>query len=198
MLKFGPDQTFITMKTILTGIVVLFTFFPGDSWAQTTTFGNFKLEDQQLIYQKIFLQDSITLEKLRDYFSKQNYASNVDVASDLVEFDVNDLVVDYKKFGFSQVATPPVIQTGKFSGHVSISAKEGKYRVSLRNIQFTGDLGYKKVITKDKLTNYACRDNGTYISPDWTKPNTLGLLDKALTDKLMFVEAKEKSEKNDW
>jgi hypothetical protein len=186
------------MKPLTLGLVFLVTFAFSDVLAQTTTYGNFKLEDQQLIYQKIFLQDSITLAKIGDYFTKQDFASNVNAGESQVEFDVTDMVVDYKKFGFSQVATPPVMQTGKFSGHVTISAKEGKYRVTMRDIMFTGDLGYKKISAKDKLTAYACRDNGTYISPDWTKPNTLGLLDKAFTDKLQYTEPKGKKEGSDW
>lgn len=186
------------MKPLTLGLVFLVTFTLSDVFAQSTTYGNFKLEDQQLIYQKIFLQDSITLTKINEYFSKQDFASNVNTGEGQVDFDVADLVVDYKKFGFSQVATPPVIQTGKFSGHVTISAKEGKYRVTIRDIMFTGDLGYKKITTKDKLTSYACRDNGTYISPDWIKPNTLGLLDKAFTDKFQYSEPKNKKEGSDW
>jgi len=167
-------------------------------FAQTTTYGNFKVEDQELVYQKIFLQDSITVQKAGDYFGKQTFVSNLTTSATDVEFDLNSLVVDYKKFGFSQVATPPVIQTGKFFGHVTISIKEGKYRVSLRSIEFTGDLGYKKITTREKLTNYACRDTGTYISQDWTKPNTLGLFDKALTDKLQYVDPKGKKDGGDW
>lgn len=166
--------------------------------AQVTTYGNFKLEDQQMIFQKIFLHDSVTLDKIGEYFGKQPFAKNVSVTDGEVTFDLNELIIDYKKFGFSQVATPSVIQTGKFFGRVSITVKEGKYRVSVRDINFTGDLGYKKITTKDKLTNYACRDNGTYMSPDWTKPNTLGLLDKAFSDKLEFVEPKSKKNEGDW
>ena len=62
------------MKPLMLGLVFLVTFTFSDVLAQTTTYGNFKLEDQQLIYQKIFLQDSITLTKIGDYFSKQDFA----------------------------------------------------------------------------------------------------------------------------
>jgi hypothetical protein len=196
---FDKEQHTNQMKTNYTGLIaILLSVVCIESVAQVTTYGNFKLEDQQMIFQKIFLQDSVTLDKIGEYFGKQPFAKDVQVTDGEVNFELNELVVDYKKFGFSQVATPSVMQTGKFYGHVSITVKEGKYRVTVRDINFTGDLGYKKIAAKDKLTNYACRDNGTYISPDWTKPNTLGLLDKAFTDKLEFVAPKSKKNEGDW
>jgi hypothetical protein len=168
------------------------------AWAQITSYGNFKVSEQELIYQKIFTQDSITIEKLAAFYGAQAWASNVQTSGNEVTFDMNELRVDYKKFQFSQVAVPPVIQTGKYTGKVAVSTKDGKYRVTVRSIEFTGDVGYKKVTEKDKLTNYACRNSGTVISQDWTKPNTLGLLDKAFTDNLQFVEAVKKKDKDDW
>src|SRR5690349_3585751 len=102
------------------------------SWAQNTTaYGNFKLADQEIIYQKVFEKDSITPAKLEAYYKTLPYVSNLTSKADGVEFDVNDMTVDYKKFQFSQVATPAIIQTGKYSGKVSIGVKDGRYRVTV-------------------------------------------------------------------
>lgn len=166
--------------------------------AQTTSYGNFKVDTQELIYQKIFTLEGVTIDSLMKFYSGLPYISNVTPETDGLTFDLNEIVVDYKKFGFSQVATPPVIQTGKYSGKVTVGVKDGRYRVTVRSIMFTGDVGYKKVTEKDKLTNYATRNNGTVISADWCKPNTLALLDKAFTDKIEFVVAEKKKDKDDW
>jgi len=183
---------------IKTSLGLLLCLWIGQAYGQITSYGNFKTSEQELIYQKIFEQDSITPEKLVTFYQAQPWASNVQASGNEVTLDMNELKVDYKKFQFSQVATPPVIQTGKYSGKVAVGIKDGKYRVTVRSIVFTGDVGYKKVTEKDKLTNYACRNSGTVISQDWTKPNTLGLLDKAFTDNLQFVEAVKKKDKDDW
>lgn len=156
------------------------------SWAQTTSYGNFKLVDQEIIYQKVFEQDSITLAKLETYYKTVPYVTNVALKGDAVEFLVNELTVDYKKFQFSQVATPPIIQTGKYSGKASVSVKDGKYRVTVKSLQLTGDNVYKKITTKEPLTTYASKNNGTVLHPDWCRPNQLGLLDKAFTDRLQY------------
>lgn len=120
--------------------------------------------------------------------------ANVQSDADGVQFDVNDITIDYRKYQFSQVATPPIMQTGKYSGKVSIGVKGGKYRVTLRSIMVTGDMGYKKVTEKQRLTDFACKNSGTVLSQDWCRPNMLGLLDQVLTDKLQFVG----KEDGDW
>ena len=180
------------MKKLLFLAAVLMTNL---SWAQNnTSYGDFKLVDQEIIYQKVFEQDSITPAKLEAYYKTLPYVSNLIIKSDGVDFDVNDMTVDYKKFQFSQVATPAIIQTGKYSGKVSIGIKDGRYRVTVKSIQLTGDNVYKKITTKEPLTTYATKNNGTILHPDWCRPNQLGLLDKAFTDRL---ECK-KADDGDW
>lgn len=165
------------------------------SWAQNnTSYGNFKLVDQEIIYQKVFEQDSITPEKLATFYKTLPYVSNLTAQADGVEFDMNDMTVDYKKFQFSQVATPAIIQTGKYSGKVSVGVKDGRYRITVKSIQLTGDNVYKKITAKEPLTTYATKNNGTVLHPDWCRPNQLGLLDKAFTDRLAY----KSTENSDW
>lgn len=165
------------------------------SWAQSnTSYGNFKLVDQEIIYQKVFEQDSITPAKLETYYKSLPYVSNLTTKADGVDFDVTDMTVDYKKFQFSQVATPAIIQTGKYSGKVSVGVKDGRYRVTVKSIQLTGDNVYKKITAKEPLTTYSTKNNGTILHPDWCRPNQLGLLDKAFTDRLQY----KGEEDGDW
>lgn len=178
------------MKKILFSFILLLS---GIAYAQTTSYGSFKAENQELIYQKVFTQDSITAEKLDEYYKTLPYVTNVKLNPNGVEFEVNDITVDFKKFQFKPLDTPPIIQTGKYSGKVAIAIKDNKYRVTFNAIQVTGDIGYKKITEKDALTNYACKNNGTILAQDWCRPNMLGLLDKAFTDKLLFI-AKKKSD----
>ncbi|MEO5980161.1 MAG: hypothetical protein ABIS36_25115 [Chryseolinea sp.] len=163
------------------------------------SFGNFKISEQQIIYQKIFLQDSASAAKLAEYYKTLPFLSNVQLSGDDITFDMNDLTIDYKKFQFTQVGTPSIIQTGKYSGKAVVGFKDGKYRVTLSDIQLTGDIGYKKITSKENLTSFACKNNGTIMAPDWCRPNMLGLLDKSFTDKLQFVESKtKKKDDGDW
>ncbi len=184
----------MAMKSVLSWVYVLASFC---TLAQPTTYGNFKLADQEIVYQKISVADSVTPIKLQVYYTTLPYVSNVTIQQDGIAFDVTDLIVDYKKFQFSQVNLQPIMQTGRFSGSVTIGVKDGKYRITMRSIQITGDMGYKKITTRENLTNYACKNSGTVLSTDWCKPNMLGLLDQSFTDKLLYRE-KKKKEDGDW
>jgi len=172
-------------------ILVFFVFTACFAYGQTVTFGNFKVAEQEIIYQKVFTQDSITIKKLEKYYKTLPIIKNIASTAEGITFNVEDMTIDYRKFQFSQVGTPPIMQTGKFSGDVTIGVKEGRYRVTFNSIKVTGNIGYKKITDKDNLTNYACKNSGTVISQDWCRPNMLGLLDQALTDKFEFKKAKD-------
>lgn len=167
-------------------------------YAQTTSYGNFKVFEQEIIYQKIVPLESITASKLNEFYATLPYVSNLKTGDNAVEFQVNDLVVDYKKFQFTQVATPSIIQTGRYSGLVMVDVKDGKYRITFHTLKLTGDIGYKKITEKDDLTSYACKNNGTVLTQDWCRPNMLGLLDQAFTDKLQYVAPEDKKLGDDW
>lgn len=179
------------MKKLLLVLLVspLFTF------AQTTEYGSFKIVDTEIVYQKIFFADSITTEKLAEFLKTVPELKNVSQSGGTVTADLSDLVVDYKKFQFSQVAVPPIIQTGRYSGKVAGEAKDGKYRITVTSIQMKGDIGYKRILQPENLTNYATQNSGTTLHREWCKPNTLGLLDKAISDKFIYKESKKDS---DW
>jgi hypothetical protein len=167
-------------------------------YGQSTSYGNFKVSEQEIIYQKVVPLDSVSPSKLEAFYKTLPYVSNLKLKEQGVEFEVSDLTVDYKKFQFTQVATPPVIQTGKYSGSVDVSVKDGKYRITFHTIVLTGDIGYKKITAKEKLTSFACKNNGTVLAQDWCRPNMLGLLDQAFTDKLQYVEVAKKKINDDW
>lgn len=159
--------------------------------AQSTEYGNFKIVNTEIIYQKVFTADSITSDKVAEFLLTLQNVSNVSNNDGDVTADLTDLVVDYKKFQFTQVATPPIIQTGQFTGKISAAAKDGRYRITVKSIQMKGDMGYKKIPELENLTNYSCINNGTVLSRDWCKPTWLGLLDKAFTDRFTYVQVKK-------
>lgn len=159
--------------------------------AQTVSYGNFKLVEQEIIFQKVVSQDSITTQKLETYYKTLPHVSNLEMKGDELQFTMKDVNVDYKKFQYSQVNTPIILQTGKFSGAVVVSVKDGRYRITVKVIQLTGNLGYKMITEPDNLTRYASKNSGTVFAEDWSKPTMLGLLDKAFSDKLEYKPTEE-------
>mgnify|MGYP006969426699 CR=1 FL=1 len=172
------------MKSLLS-ILSLVVFSAGAQ--PTTSYQDFKVENQEIIFQKVITVDSLTVTKLEDFYRSIPNVNNMEVTSGGLEFDISDITVDYAKFQFSQVGTPLIIQTGKYSGHVVAEVRGGRYRLTMKNIKLTGNIGYKMINEKDDLTTYATRNSGTQLAPDWCKPNMLGLLGQAFSDKLTFV-----------
>ena len=167
---------------------LLLLLVPCSLLAQTTQYGSFKILETEIIYQRVFNQDSITVEKLVEFLRTLPTVGNIQAGDGTVTADLVYLTVDFKKFKFSQVSVPPIIQTGKFNGSLSFDVKPGKYRVTLRGIQMKGDMGYKKITEPENMTNYACVDSGTALSKEWCKPNTLGLLEQQISDRLKYKE----------
>ena len=162
-------------------------------FAQTTSYDDFKLVDQEIIYQTVFQNDGVTYEKLQEYYKKNKKLSNIKMSASEMTLDANDLTVDYLKFQFSQVETPLILQTGKFSGKASVSIRDGRYRVTFSSIMVTGEIGYKSIKEKEPLTGLCSKNNGTQLSQDWLKPKQLGLLGKAFADTFEL-----KSTDDDW
>ncbi len=174
-------------------LLCLLAFHFSTSFGQAVEYEDFKLVDQEIIYQAVFQDEQVTYAKLEEQYKKNKSFSNIKIAANGITFDVNDLTVDYLKFQFSQVQTPLILQTGKFSGKCSVSIREGRYRVTFNKIMVTGEIGYKSIKEKEPLTGLCSKNNGTQLSQDWMKPNTLGLLGKALADNFEF-----KMKDDDW
>lgn len=183
------------MKSRIQNLCYLFILLPVVSLAQSTSYGNFKIVGTELIYQKVFDQDSITVDQLAEFLKTAPNVSDVEIVGTTIKAKLTDLTVDYKKFQFSQVAVPPIIQTGQYSGRITAEARDNRYRITLDEITMTGNIGYKKITAQESLTNYACINSGTALSREWCKPNTLGLLDKAITDRFTYTAPKITS---DW
>lgn len=163
--------------------------------AQATEYGSFKIDETEIIYQKVFDATGITAEKLAEFLGTVPELKNVSIAEGSVTADLTDLTVDYKKFKFSQVGTPPIIQTGRYSGKMVADVKENKYRITIRSFTVKGDIGYKRILQPEPMTNYACSNSGTILARDWCKPNMLGMLEQAITDKFIY---KDSSKDSDW
>src|SRR4051812_29209975 len=95
----------------LNAFIILLLVTVVSSQAQTRTYGNFKIDNQQLIYQKVFLNDSITEEKLGDYLVSLPFVSDFDRSNGEIKFKIHDFIVDFKKFQFNEVTASTIIQS---------------------------------------------------------------------------------------
>src|SRR4051794_41075133 len=101
----------IFMKSLLYFFLLL---LPCALQAQITQFGSFKILESEVMYQKVFTQDSITVEKMVEFLKTVPTIGNIQASDGTVTADLIYLKVDYKKFKAAQIDVPAIIQTGIF------------------------------------------------------------------------------------
>lgn len=156
--------------------------------AQITQYGSFKISEGEVMYQKVFNEDSITADKMVKFLKTLPTIANIQTSGETVTADLAFLVIDFKKLKVAPATAPLIMQTGNFIGKLIFDMKPGKYRATLRNIKMKGDLGPKKLVEPENLTIYSTADNGTALSPAWCKPTSLGLLEQQITDRIKYKE----------
>lgn len=161
--------------------------------AQITQFGSFKIFESEVMYQKVFNQDSLTVEKMVAFLKTIPTIGNIQAGDGTVTADLILMKVDYKKFKVAQTDVPLIIQTGTFNGKLSFDLKPGKYRATLRGIQMKGEIankekGTKKIAEPEFITKYATIESGTELSPEWAKPMFLGLLERQITERITYKD----------
>src|SRR5258708_23737018 len=63
------------------------------AYAQTVSFGNFKVAEQEIIYQKVFQQDSITVPSLEKFYKIVTVVSGITAAPDGLPFNLTHLTI---------------------------------------------------------------------------------------------------------
>lgn len=177
------------MKPVMRILFALALLYPAVCFSQPSAYGDFKLVNTEIVYQKIFERPSVTLEELDSLLKTSEGVGDIKVAEGSLSATLSDFVVDYKKFKFPQVSTPPIIQTGRFSGRITAEAKDGRYRITVEKITMKGNIGYKEIPGPEPMTNYACIKGATAIASDWCRPNLLGVLNQALNDNFTYVQS---------
>lgn len=154
--------------------------------AQVTQFGSFKISDGEVIYQKVFNEDSITVEKMVKFLKTVPTIGNIQPGDGTVTADLLFMTIDFKKLKVASATTPTIMQTGNFTGQLTFEIKSGKYRASLRNIKMKGDTGTKKITEPENMTGWCTTDNGTALQPAWCKPTCLGVLEQQISDRIKY------------
>lgn len=150
--------------------------------AQPSTYGDFRIFENRIIYQHVFDCSYMTVEQLDSVLRATPSVKDVQLNEGTLTATLSDFVVDCKKFKFPQMGTPHIIQTGRFGGKLTIQVRDGRYRITLDDITMKGNIGYKNITAPEPMTAYATIKSATLLAQDWCRPNMLGLLNQAIND----------------
>jgi len=151
------------MKKILITLSILITSITSFSQDELTSMENFVIENNSVVYKKVFELPNQTETELKknilSFISKVPNVSNVRVIGDEIFGDINNLKVNYSKYGGSYMTTLILLNHSMF-GKLIVQTKDNKYRVLIKDIYFIDDVSLLSMTTKKEMDN---RTDFTYF-----------------------------------
>jgi hypothetical protein len=184
------------MKTILL-IVTIICF---KSYSQNLEFKNFKLEEGKLLWQKVY-ETELSHDEILKSFKTSGIVKNTETFKNSVTGTIENLDLDFKGFGKTEMNTAMYISRSYFKSFVLIELKEGRYRITLKEMKLIqkysvgtpGDLFSSETGDISELKTFAVKNNNTDFRNSFKKAPS-GILNFTF-DKVFGIKKKKKS---DW
>lgn len=96
---------------------------------------NFSVANRQITWQKIFSTE-LKFEELGSTLENNGLFYDIIKDDNSIRFKFKDHKIDYKGFGKTLMSTPNYIAGGQYAGNGIVDYKDGKYRVTINNINY--------------------------------------------------------------
>lgn len=162
-------------------IFILYLLIPVATFSQSE---NIKLENHQVIFEKKYVLDSLSADKVKSLLSSKipivKGITDYYNGGEVITAKLKNATIDYRVYG-GKWATTATYLNYPFDANVSIIWKEGAYKVTVTNIVFRvpalGDIELGEAITSKK---------GTIFSSNKTSVKATGYIDNYLSDLFTF------------
>ena len=116
-------------------LFLLFIFISGFAFGQME---NFVVNDGQVQGQKVY-ETTKTFDEIQKAVKNKNNVKITEQTENTIIGEFTDVIMNYKKAGFGYLMTPIVLnETNKYNGFFKLDYKDGKYRVTIRNVKSEG------------------------------------------------------------
>jgi hypothetical protein len=120
------------MKTVL---IIIFSFSTLLGVKAQDETKNFSIESNSLIWQKVYETD-LNFEELQTAIKEAGTFEYIEVSENSIIGDVKPFRSDYKSAGYSTAMAPIIVARSDNKGFAIIEYKEGKYRITFKNLKF--------------------------------------------------------------
>jgi len=131
---------------------------------------NFEIENGQVLWQKVYETD-LTKEQLIGQIKSSGQFVNISENGESLTAEINQLSMDFKGYGISEMSTPIYISRSYVKAFVLIEFKDERYRVTLKNIKFVQK--YEDALSKEGETTdielYALKKRNTEFKSSFLK-----------------------------
>ena len=178
------------MRTIL----LIITIICFKSYSQDLEFENFKLEDGNLVWQKVY-ETELSNDEIIKSFKTSGIIKNLENLENSLTGTIENLDLDYKGFGKTEMNTAMYISRSYFKSFVLIELKEGRYRITLKEMKLVQKYsdGLNEEGEISELKDYAVKNNNSDFRKSFKKAPS-GILNFTF-DKVFEIKKKKKS---DW
>lgn len=120
------------IKTQHSITILLFIFITFNCVGQNTY--NFSVNDKDLIWQKVFDTD-LSYNELVTTIENTGHFTDLSFVDSKITGNTKEIILDYKSLGYTRANITAAITIYKPIAFVLIEHKEGRYRVTLKNIE---------------------------------------------------------------
>lgn len=156
------------MKFKLLFIPVLFSSFSRGQ-EKHATYSYFSIDNKEVIWVQVYhvLHPADVLTKhVHDFLELKPWIKNIQYDGPEIVADIQNLRVDYKRYGGKYMNTSNLIRTGRWSGKARIGFKDGKYRVVVYGLEYDAR---QPGMHAGKMSNQPHIIHGTWT--DWVLNN---------------------------
>ncbi|OUS12881.1 hypothetical protein A9Q93_09775 [Nonlabens dokdonensis] len=150
------------------------------------TTNNFEINNGEVLWRKVN-QQSILIETLEETMIKSGRFTNLTITENLITAEIQNLPIDYKGAGESEMSIPMYIARSSINAYIVIEIKENRYRVTVKNIKlvqnYSDALSEQGEITA--LEVYALRKKNTEFKKGFMK-KTSRILDHTFEKLIVF------------
>jgi len=134
------------------------------SYSQDLAFNNFKLENGMLIWQKVY-KTKLSNDELIKSFKISGIIKNFDAFDNFIIGNIKHMSIDYKGFGKSHLSTVTYISDNYFNSFILIEFKEGRYKVTLKDMKLITRYSNKQNNEFDlsELKDYVIKNDNSNI-----------------------------------
>lgn len=179
------------MKLYILAFSIVLTGFISNINAQENI-NSFAIEEGKLIWQKVYETD-LGFDELLSVTKESGLFQIVEVSDDKILAEVKSINADFKGAGYSEMSTPMYVSRSFIEGFVKIEFKQGRYRISIKNIMLIQkyDDGVSKEGEKSSLESFAIKKGNIMKKPFTKSPSKI--LDYTFT-KEFNLKAKTKTD----
>ena len=172
------------MKKIFILMSLIFVFI--DTLRGQETVNNFSPENNKIIWQKVF-ETEMDFNQLTEKIKESGILDKIEIGENKILGQIKQIDADFKGAGYGEMSTPMYVARNFFDGFAIVEFKDGKYRVTLKNIMLTHQYndGLSEEGEKTTIETFGVKKGKNEMKRAFTKSPSI-ILDYTFTNAVTF------------